>query len=55
VVKILYERRKLVLKERVDLPFKGFLVPITLLIAGRVFQITMFPWHLRTNVADISA
>jgi hypothetical protein len=45
--KVLYERHKHVLKERVDLLFnlllKGFLVPITLLIAGRVYQKTMFP------------
>jgi hypothetical protein len=58
LAKILYERHKHVLKECIDLLFnllfKGFLVRITLLIAGRVFQKTMFPRHLRSNAADAS-
>jgi hypothetical protein len=56
--KILYKHHKPVLKECVDLLFnllfKGFLIPIMLFIAGRVFQKTMFPQHLRTNTADVS-
>jgi hypothetical protein len=58
LAKILYERHKLVLKECVDLIFnllfKCFLVPITLLVAGRVFQKTIFPQHLRINTVDAS-
>jgi hypothetical protein len=58
LVKILHERHKPVLKERVDLIFnllfKCFFVPIMLLIAGRVFRKIMFPRHLRTNTADAS-
>jgi hypothetical protein len=58
LAKILYERHKSVLEEHVDLLFnllfKCFLVPITLLVAGKVFQKTMFPRHLRTNTADVS-
>jgi hypothetical protein len=45
---------KPVLKEHVDLLFKGILVPITLFIAARIFHKTMFPWHLRTNTTDVS-
>jgi hypothetical protein len=40
LAKILYERHKPILKEHVDLLFKCFLVPITLLVDGRVFQKT---------------
>jgi hypothetical protein len=58
LAKILYEHQKLVLKEWVDLIFnllfKCFLVPIMLLVVGRVFQKTMFPRHMRTNTADAS-
>jgi hypothetical protein len=58
LAKILYECHKPILEERVDLLFnllfKCFLVPIMLLLAGRVFQKTMFPRHLRTNAADAS-
>jgi hypothetical protein len=58
LTKILYERHKPVLKECVDLLFnllfKDFLVPITLFIAGGVFQKTMFSRHLRTNATDVS-
>jgi hypothetical protein len=46
--------RLVALGEHVELLFKGFLVPITLLIAGRVFQKTMFPRHLRINAMDAS-
>jgi hypothetical protein len=48
LAKILYEHHKHVLKERVDLLFKCFLV------AGRVFRKTMFSRHLRTNITDAS-
>jgi hypothetical protein len=58
LAKILYERHKHVLKERVDLLFnllfKCFLVPIMFLVAGRVFRKTMFPRHLRTNTMNAS-
>jgi hypothetical protein len=57
LAKILYKCHKHILKERVDLlfnlVFKGFLVPITLFIAGRVFPKTMFARHLRTNTMDV--
>jgi hypothetical protein len=54
LAKILYECHKPILEEHVDLLFKCFLIPITLLIAGRVFWKTMFPRHLRTNTVDAS-
>jgi hypothetical protein len=54
LAKILYECHKAVLEEHVDLLFKCFLVPITLLVAGRVFRKAMFPQHMRTNTADAS-
>jgi hypothetical protein len=59
LARILNERHKPVLKKHVDLIFnllfKCFLVPITLLVAGIVFQKTMFPWHQRTNTVDVSS
>jgi hypothetical protein len=59
IVELLAQYEGLTVAElRVDLffnlLFKCFLVPIMLLVAGRVFQKTMFPWHLRTNTADAS-
>jgi hypothetical protein len=58
LAKILYERHKPVFEEHVDLLFnllfKCFLVPIMLLVDGRVFWNTMFPRHLRTNTVDTS-
>jgi hypothetical protein len=58
LAKILYECHKPILKEHIDLLFnllfKGFLVSIMLLIAGRVLQKTMFPRHLSINTTDAS-